>query len=127
MLRSFHKFREHPAHVLGMDKEDERAMRADAWFTEDAGALGFELGLGGVDVGDLEADVMLAAKRILLEEFHDRRIIAERLDQLDLAVGRIDEADADALRGEVERLAVRLGVEQISVELQTVLNRRRRD
>ena len=34
--------------------------------------LAFELGLGRVDVGHLEADVVLTAERVLLEEFHDR-------------------------------------------------------
>ena len=36
--------------------------------------LRLELGLGGVDVGDFEADVMLPAERVLLEELHDGRI-----------------------------------------------------
>ena len=101
--RRLHDFREDAAHVLGVDEEHGRAVRADAGFAEDACAFGLELGLGGVDVGDLEADVVLAAERVLVEELRDRRIVAERLDQLDLAVGRIDEADADALRGKVER------------------------
>jgi hypothetical protein len=54
-----------------VDEEDERPVRADAWFAQDARALGFELGLGGVNVGDLEADVVLAAERVLLEELRD--------------------------------------------------------
>src|SRR5438309_11896470 len=102
MLRSFHNFREHSAHVLGMHEEDTCPMRPDARFAEDARALGFELGLGGVDVGDLEADVMLSAERVLLEEFCNWRVFPERLDQLDLRIGRVDEAHADSLRGEVE-------------------------
>ena len=100
-----------PPMSLGWTKKTERPVRADARLAEDARALGLELGLGGVDVGHLEADVMLAAERVLLEELRDRRVFAQRLDQLDLAVGRIDEADAHALRGQVERLAVRLGAE----------------
>jgi hypothetical protein len=42
--------------------------------------------------------MMLAALRIAFEEFDDRRIRAERLNQLDLAVGRIDEADPNGSR-----------------------------
>ena len=61
-------------------------------------ALGLELGLGGVDVGHLEADMMLPAGRVLGEEPRDRRVLAQRLDQLDLAVRRVDEADPHALR-----------------------------
>ena len=37
--------------------------------------------------------------------------VAKRLDQLDLRIGRVDKADAHALRGQVERRAVRLGAE----------------
>ena len=61
-------------------------MRADARLAEHARALALELGLGRVDVGHLEADMMLPAARVLLEELRDRRSLAQRLDQLDLAV-----------------------------------------
>ena len=72
MVRRLHDLGEHAAHVLGMDEEHRRAVRADARLAEHARALGFELGLGGVDVGHLEADVVLAAERVLLEELRDR-------------------------------------------------------
>ena len=55
-----------------MDEEDQRPVRADARFAEDARALGFELGFGGVDVGHFEADMVLPAERVLLQELHDR-------------------------------------------------------
>src|SRR6478672_2060413 len=124
---SFHDLREDPAHVLGVDEEDQRPMGADARLTEHAGALGLELGLGGVDVGHLEADMVLPAERIALEELHDRRVLAQRLDQLDLRIGRVDEADADALRGEVEGGAMRLGAEHGPIGVEALLDRRRRD
>jgi hypothetical protein len=70
--------------------------------------------------------MMLPALWILLEEPRDRRLRAKRLDQLDLAVRRIDEADAYALRGQVERRAMRFRAEEGEVELQAPLDRRRR-
>ena len=66
-----HDLGEDATHVLRVHEEDERTVRADARFAEDAGALGLELGLGSVDVRHLEADVMLAAERILFEELPD--------------------------------------------------------
>src|SRR3954454_8804831 len=127
MRRRFHDFREYTAHVLRVYKEDERAVRADARLAEHARALRLELGPGGLDVGHLEADMMLPAEGVLLEELHDRRVRPERLDQLDLAVGRVDEADADALRGKVEGGPVRLGAEHRAVHGQAVLDRWRRE
>src|SRR6185312_15309154 len=115
---------ENAAHVLRVHEEYRRPVRADARLAEHARALGLELGLGGVDVRHLEADMMLAAERILFDEFGDGRAVAERLDQLDLAVGRIDEADAHALRGKVERRSMRLGAENIAVKLEALLDRR---
>ena len=43
---------------------------------------------GGVDVVDLDADVVDAARRVLLEEAGDGRLVPERVQQLDLK--RID-------------------------------------
>src|SRR3546814_3450668 len=87
-----------------MDEDDRRSVRADAGFAQHLCALCLHLGLGGVNIGHFEADVVLSARRVLLEELHDRRVLAQRLDQLDLAVGRIDEAHTHALRRQVERL-----------------------
>jgi hypothetical protein len=97
---------------------------ADSRLAEDARAPGFELGLGRVDFGNLEADMMLPALRVLLEEPRDGGSVAQRLDQLDLAIGRVDEADAHALRRKIERLAMRLGAEHGPIELQALLDRR---
>src|SRR3546814_7609070 len=78
-------------------------MRISDW-SSDVCSSDLHLGLGGVNIGHFEADVVLSARRVLLEELHDRRVLAQRLDQLDLAVGRIDEAHTHALRRQVERL-----------------------
>ena len=39
---------------------------------------------GGVDVVDLDADVVDAARRVLLQEARDGRLVPERMQQLDL-------------------------------------------
>ena len=49
--------------------------------------LGFEVLDGGVDVVDLDADVVDAAGRVLLEEAGDGRLVSERVQQLDLDSG----------------------------------------
>src|SRR3954463_13140104 len=123
MLRSFHYFRQHAAHVRRVDEEDQSPMSADTWLAEDACTLGFELGFRGVDFGHFEADMVLTAERVLLEEFRNGRVLAQRLDQLDLRVGRIDEAHAYALRGEVECLPVRLRPEHIAVHIEALGDR----
>src|SRR5260221_2127838 len=121
---TLHYFRQHAAHVLWVDEEDERPVRADARLAEDAGALGLELGLGGVDVGHLEADMVLPAERVLLEEFCNWRVFPERLDQLDLRIRRVDEAHADTLGGEVECRPMRLRAEHVAVPVEAPLDRR---
>ena len=50
-----------------------------------------------VDVSHLEADVVLPAGRVLRKEADERRIVTQRFDQLDLAVGQVHEADINAL------------------------------
>src|SRR3546814_10905887 len=44
----------------------------------------FERGLGGLDVGDFVAHMMLPARRVLFEEARDRGVAGQRLDQFDL-------------------------------------------
>src|SRR5207253_7213403 len=80
-----------------------------------------------MNLGHFEADVVLPTERILLEEFRDGRIWPQRLDQFDLAVGRVDETHPHALGGQVERVPVRLGAEQIAVQLEAPLDRGRRN
>ena len=45
-LRRLHNLGQNPAHVLGMDEENQRAVRADAGGAEDALAERLELGAG---------------------------------------------------------------------------------
>src|SRR3546814_21095377 len=73
------------------------------------------------------ADVVLSARRVLLEERHDRRVLAQRLDQLYLAVGRIDEAHTHALRRQVERLVDLRRAKQADVHFDRFHDRRRRN
>ena len=60
--------------------------------------------------------MMLPPQRILLEELHDWRIRPERLDQLDLRIRRIDKADSNPLRGQVERIMHHRGFHPFAVQ-----------
>src|SRR5689334_4997678 len=97
--RRLHDLGQHAAHIPGMEEEDRRAVGADPGGAENTDAFAFEPGPRRRDVRYLEADMVLPARRILLEEIDDRGVRPERFDQLDLAVRRVDEADPDALRG----------------------------
>src|SRR4051812_7554898 len=57
----------------------------------------------GNNIGDLVADMMNTAIGIALEEFRDRRGLAERLDELDLGVGQGHEHGDDAVLGQRHR------------------------
>ena len=102
MPRCFHDLRQNPSHVFGVNKEDQCPVSTDARIAENPRTLGFEFGFGSMDIGHFEAQVMLSAERIFLEESGDRRRFAKRLDQLDLGVRSADEANPDTLRGKVE-------------------------
>ena len=52
-----HDLGQHPAHVLGMDEEDRRAVRADARLAEHLRALALEPRLPGVDIGHVHLKV----------------------------------------------------------------------
>ena len=105
LLRAFHNLGQHPPHVLRVKEKDQRPMRPDPRLPQHAHALALEPGLRLTNIRHLETDMMLPPKRILGEKAKDRRLLPQRLDQLDLAIGRIDKADADALSGEIERIA----------------------
>ena len=67
------------------------------------------------NVGHFEAQMMLAAPGIAFEEFVDRAVIAQRLEQFDLGIGQMHEGDANPQMREVLRLcrivrAVELGI-----------------
>ena len=57
------------------------------------------------------------------EEAVQRAVLAERLDQLYLAVGRVDEADPHALRRQVERLVDPGCAEHVAIERDALLDR----
>src|SRR5215217_6776439 len=100
-----------------MQEEDRRAVSADAGLAraEDGRALGAQGVAGRQDVLDLETDVVLAALGVLRQEAVDRAVLAQRLDQLDLAVGKVDETDTHPLRRQVEGLMRLRGPEQVAV------------
>src|SRR5262249_17410307 len=81
------------AEVLGMEEQHRLAVRAGLRraVAEHAGALPPEPVARRQDVIDLVAQMVDAAVRVALEESRDRRILAERLEQLDLGVGQRDE------------------------------------
>ena len=60
---------------------------------------GLQAVAGGQDVVDLVADVMDAARRVLVEEALDRRGLAEHAQQLDLGVRQLDEHRLHAVLG----------------------------
>src|SRR5665213_2303566 len=80
---------------------------------------------GGQDVGDLEAEVVLAALGVLRQEAVDRRVGAIGLDQLDLGVGQVDEAEGDALFGQGAGLGEGRGAQESAVNLDRGRDRRR--
>ncbi len=60
LLRRLHNLSQNPAHILGMEEEYQRPMRANAGLAQHALAHGLKLGLGGVDIGHFIAHMMLA-------------------------------------------------------------------
>ena len=65
--------------------------------TEDTGALSLQAVARFKDIPDLVADVMDAARRVLFQKARDRGRVAERAEQLDLGVRKLDEDDRDAV------------------------------
>src|SRR6476659_5508662 len=95
------KLGQRAAEVFRMQEQHRLAVRPDLWVAvaDHTRALRFELVARGQDVGHLVAHMMDAAVRVLLQELGDRAICAERLQELDLGVGQIDENDRDAVLG----------------------------
>src|SRR3546814_20250687 len=67
--------------------------------------------------------MMLPAARVLRQEAVQRRILSQRLDQLDLAVGGIDEAHPHPLRRQVERLVDLGRAQHVALERDALLDR----
>ena len=103
-------------------------MRADFRLAvaEHARALGLETIARRDDVVDLVTDVMHAAVGIALEEFRDRRIRAERLEQFDLGIGQHDENGGDAMLGLRHRLG-HLGAERLAIGARRLFDVAHRD
>src|SRR5689334_7891071 len=79
--------------ILGMEEQDRLAMGAEARLAipQDPRPLPGQPVARGADVGDLVADMVDAAAGIAGEESGDRRRLAERMDELDLGIGQLDE------------------------------------
>src|SRR5262245_16969820 len=79
--------------VLGVQEKHRLAMGADLRLpiAQHPRALGLQPIAGGQDVLDLVTDMVDAAGGITVEEGRDRRIAAERLQELDLGIGQGDE------------------------------------
>jgi hypothetical protein len=67
-----------------MDEENQRAMRAYAGFAQNALAHRLKLRLGDMNIGHFVTEMMLATRRVLVEETLDRGVAGQRLDQLNL-------------------------------------------
>ena len=78
VLWRLHEFDQKAAHVLGVNEDDQRTMRADARLAQNGGALGDEGVAGFVDVLDLETDVVLTALGVLGQEAMDRGLSRRR-------------------------------------------------
>src|SRR5439155_15186717 len=87
------------AEILGVEEEHRLAVGPDFWLAvaEHAGARCAQAITRGDDVADLEAQMVHAAGRVLVEKAPHRRAGAERLQQLDLAERQLDEHHGDAV------------------------------
>src|SRR5215471_5226707 len=101
-----------------MQKEHGLAMGADLRLAvaEHARALPLQTVARSDDVVDLVADVVDAAVGIALEKFRDRRALAERLEELDLGVGKRDKHGGDAMIGLRDRLR-HLGSQRVAIDV----------
>ena len=63
VFRRFQNLGQHAAHILGMDEENQRAVRAESRLAEHCAALGLKPCLGFVDVGHFIAEMVLPARR----------------------------------------------------------------
>src|SRR5215470_9659042 len=104
--------------ILGMEEQHRLAMRADLRLavTEHARAFLDELVTRGEDVDHLVADMMDAAVGVALDEFCNRRGLAQRLDELDLGVGQRHEHGDHAVLGQRHGFRNR-GAERAAIDL----------
>ena len=78
--------------------------------------LGDEVIAGGDDILDLIADMVHAAGLVALKKGGDRRILAERLQQLYLGIGQFDENGGNAVIG-LGNLLRYLGAQRFLIDL----------
>jgi uncharacterized ferritin-like protein (DUF455 family) len=103
--------------ILGVQEEHRLVVRAVPGLTiaQHARTACLELVARGVDILDLVADMVDAAVGIAREESRDRRLLAQRLQQLDLGIGQFNEHDRDAVRR--QRLGgAHLGAHHVAIE-----------
>src|SRR5262245_3645967 len=100
------EFNQRPAKILGVQEQHRLAVRADLGFAlpQHARALRDEPVARGDDVRDLVAEMMNSAIGVPLQKPGDRRALAERAEQLDLGVGKLDENGGHAVFGLIHRL-----------------------
>ena len=67
-LGRFHNLGQYAAHIFWVNKEDHRAVRADAGLPQHALAHRFKFGLCGGNVRHFIADMMLPALRIFFQK-----------------------------------------------------------
>ena len=97
--RAIEIFRMQKQHRLAMRPGPRRAV------AQHPGAAGFQRFRGSEDVGHLEADVMHAAGRVLVEESGNGGGVAQGFEQFHLGIAGIDEDHGDTMLGEGLRLA----------------------
>src|SRR5437868_13819251 len=87
---SLFDFDERAGKILRVEKQHRLAMGADLRhaLAEHARAPAEQLIARRDDIGHVVADVMDTAAGLALDEFVDRRSLAERLDELDRGVGQ---------------------------------------
>ena len=80
----FHDLGQLPAHVLGVDENDQRAMRAHARLAQNTLALSFKPRLGGVNIGHFKSNMVLPTQRVALQPFANSGVWRGGLQQFDL-------------------------------------------
>src|SRR5919206_4217247 len=93
LMSSLFELDQGAAEILGVQEQHRLAVRADLRLAaaQHPRALPGQPVARRADVRDLVADVMDAALRIAPQKTRDGRIGAERLQELDLRVGKLDE------------------------------------
>ena len=110
------EFHQAAVEIFGMQEKNRLTMGTDFRLSrsQNAGSLCFQMVARCKDVFDLVANVVHAARRSLLEEGGNRRILAKRLEKFDLGVFEFNEDDGHTMFGKRLRLG-HLGAERIAI------------